>query len=601
MVAGTNPRKRKIRLSTTTTTTTITCGAQMVMNDGVVPEQFRSIAQRFQQIRSRSIRRHRKSSAATDVVNQKMIDFFAQQDKSTSDASSDDSSQSQNDVEDARCCESRASSILSLADLHHDVTEPCPAADDVYEEEQHEDEEVEQQEDAEEEQQEEEEDVPDNDGVLHPLPQSLSSTTTTTTPAPSSTAVPLSTTTSAVDAANFDHEEDEDEDEEGEEEEDDEDEEEVEEEVAVENDDESEEEDTEDEDVQKEEVEDEEEADEKGDHDIEKMPDVSTLDKTIHDEISIRALSVTSPITAAAPTQSSASSADISPSFDTNDMSEATGNKSATASLVSSPNRRTSTVSNRRSVSIRSPAVDGRVDTPTAEEPEPEPSPAEPVEQMATEEAEQPATGPRYPSRNRMKPMEFWRNQRVKYGRDSTGLCFKVTGVEEGFPAYEARSSRSKRKKTHESGPGSARPAKRLVSLADMSIHASLAPEVLHKNKFAKKLARDKRLVASLKDINFTPSTASDGVELALTHKVGSLTQGMLKLHPFATKSRQQTVVPTTIFYVMFGAVTFSMDGKPPVVVKTGGSFRLDHKEWYSIENLRNDEAVLSFVISKVD
>jgi hypothetical protein len=116
-------------------------------------------------------------------------------------------------------------------------------------------------------------------------------------------------------------------------------------------------------------------------------------------------------------------------------------------------------------------------------------------------------------------------------------------------------------------------------------------------NKWAKKLERDKHLVQSLRDVQFNPSAVSPEVEIALINKVGNVSRGMLKLKPFATKARQQTVVPTTFFDVVHGVVSVIVNDKPAILLRTGGQLELDNKTFYSIENLRNDEAVLNFTI----
>lgn len=204
----------------------------------------------------------------------------------------------------------------------------------------------------------------------------------------------------------------------------------------------------------------------------------------------------------------------------------------------------------------------------------------------------------RYPKRQRVQPLEFWRNQRIKYGRDSTGTCFKVVGIDDGFPGYDSKQKKKRKKGATSTATRSNQSERRRPDIMNLSIHAAhFDSENMKNNKFAKKLQKDKHLVTSLKDVNFNPSSVSPDVEIALTHKVGNFSRGMLKLKPFATKTRQQTVVPTTIFSVLHGVVAFTVNENPPVVLKTGGSLELQNKTWYAIENLRNDESILTFAI----
>lgn len=224
----------------------------------------------------------------------------------------------------------------------------------------------------------------------------------------------------------------------------------------------------------------------------------------------------------------------------------------------------------------------------------PDPELAHLLEKTIVQE-EQPVR--RYPTRQRVKKLEFWRNQRIRYGRDSTGTCFKVVGVEEGTRSYDPEPKSRKKDKYKNRGSKGSRGQGRRLNLMDLSIHASIDPSTQNNKKWVRKLQKGKHLLESLRDVNFNPSAVSPEVEIALTHKVGTFSRGMLKLKPFATKTRQQTVVPTTIFAVLHGVVAIVVNDEPAVILKTGGSLELQNKTWYSIENLRNDDAVLTFNI----
>ena len=195
----------------------------------------------------------------------------------------------------------------------------------------------------------------------------------------------------------------------------------------------------------------------------------------------------------------------------------------------------------------------------------------------------------RYPLRNRVAPTQYWRGERIKYTRDSTGLAFKVAGM---IPAKEEvvkeRKRSLKRKRTHSSLDLHANPF-------DLSLHASNVSGLLAQDrKRKKKVLKQNHTVASLEDLNWVPSK-NVGVDMAIIKREVGMAHGMIRMAPFSCKQRQKTVEYSTTFVIVFGACQFTVGDMEPILLKTGNFVELKPHTYYSIDNLRNDRAIIKF------
>jgi len=219
--------------------------------------------------------------------------------------------------------------------------------------------------------------------------------------------------------------------------------------------------------------------------------------------------------------------------------------------------------------------------------------PPEGVERTIVEETDT-TNHRRYPSRHRIPTQEYWKGDRVIYRRDSTGLAWRVDHLEKGIE-YEVK----RRKVIRHNGPREA-PAKKIDPF-NLSLHASHAIDLLKNNDKRKEKASKMAKINFLLDLEYKESSVSKGLFLATMSRNKNGTEGVIKMTSLASKEMQCTSKYTTKFVVMTGAVSFKIGQKgKPFIAKTLYTITLPPKTYYSMENLRNDDAYVLFTVTRV-
>lgn len=123
----------------------------------------------------------------------------------------------------------------------------------------------------------------------------------------------------------------------------------------------------------------------------------------------------------------------------------------------------------------------------------------------------------------------------------------------------------------------------------------------IHKKKFAKAeppAPGDPEHIRAFAELEFTESTTSQGVFTAMISKQEGTALGKLKFDPRAKKVQTKTGAYVTHFNVTYGTLLFKLGkDKTGVVIKSGFYVKVDGGTTYSIENLRNDQAIVEFTI----
>lgn len=201
--------------------------------------------------------------------------------------------------------------------------------------------------------------------------------------------------------------------------------------------------------------------------------------------------------------------------------------------------------------------------------------------------------------RTRAPPMEYWRGQRLVYGRDSTGLgTEKIVGVEKGSaPLVPSRKKGVKRKKNSSEDDGDHHaPSSSQKHYLDLSIHANVASELRENRKRIESVRRSEHFVTGVADLDWKPSKFSPGVDLArVLNRPGAGTHGYVRLGPLATKQPQKTSSAMTSFTIIHGWVRVQIGDKKPFFLKTGDFLQIKPDSFYSLENQRNDDCLISF------
>jgi len=237
-------------------------------------------------------------------------------------------------------------------------------------------------------------------------------------------------------------------------------------------------------------------------------------------------------------------------------------------------------------------------------------------------------------SRIRVKPLEYWRNQKLKYKIDTETKCYTIDGVEKGFKpenpftkkyTKQPKSNKNKLKEkksrlprikeenvsdeesTSSENESSDDERKRepiekvRYSPNEVSIHIDLNESAV---AISERIKREAAEFYSKSDLVWNAASQSKGVYLALMNrkklsKNGTQASGFIKMIEFAEKPEQTTTDYITKYVVMFGAVSVQIGGKPAVILKSMDSFTVEKRTKYSIRNLRKDEALLYFDVCR--
>jgi hypothetical protein len=135
----------------------------------------------------------------------------------------------------------------------------------------------------------------------------------------------------------------------------------------------------------------------------------------------------------------------------------------------------------------------------------------------------------------------------------------------------------------------------------DLSIHAIDVSDIIRENSKRKRnIAKAGYVLTDMDDLEWKQSGVSNGVFMAIKAKRDGQAQGVLKLEPNAVKEPQRTAKYDTSYTVTHGVISLTIEEQPEVLIKTLASFQLRPGTLYSLRNLRNDAAYVSFVVTKV-
>ena len=219
--------------------------------------------------------------------------------------------------------------------------------------------------------------------------------------------------------------------------------------------------------------------------------------------------------------------------------------------------------------------------------------------------------------RIRVKPLEYWRNQKLKYKPDVETKCMVIDGVEKGFIPERATRHRkqptskqtSKRKLVkREAGDSEAsdsddhsteyKKVRKYKPNDDLSIHVGVNETMIERSEQIKKETTD---FFRKSDLKWVPSKNSKGVFIAMMKKEKNLKNtkacGYIKINGGKIKDAVLSGRYSTEIIVMYGVVSIQLDDRPACIFKTMESLIVERDTMYSIKNLRYDDAVLYFYI----
>ncbi|NXY84936.1 CENPC protein, partial [Alcedo cyanopectus] len=185
--------------------------------------------------------------------------------------------------------------------------------------------------------------------------------------------------------------------------------------------------------------------------------------------------------------------------------------------------------------------------------------------------------------RVRVKPLEYWRGERINYTVSSSGLVFSGIVCPETKPHRKTEQRRNGHKK--KINEASKIPADLDLTLADASKPTIVLDPITNKEVLLKCVSTDMRHDCFFKD---------EAVEIYKTLNTSAFATGKLILKPLKEKGRQFVHMDTIAFHVIQGRVIFTLH-ETSYYLTTGSCFYVPAGNEYNIRNILNEESVLFF------
>lgn len=233
--------------------------------------------------------------------------------------------------------------------------------------------------------------------------------------------------------------------------------------------------------------------------------------------------------------------------------------------------------------------------------------------------------------RVRVQPLAYWRNEKLKYKTDLDTKCMVVDGVEKGpgpdrgyrrsktskpakrkigktansprdldEPTGRERNANQKHEGSSDEDERAVKPKKACLydPDAELSIHGEINKSMI---AYSEKIKHETTEFFSKKDLVWKPLRSSENVFVAQmnrsNHRDRSTTSGYFQIRPQGEKRLQQSGNYRTDFLVMFGVLSVKINDKPAVIFKKMEFFTIERNTWYSIRNLRDDNALMYFTM----
>ncbi|XP_074445400.1 centromere protein C isoform X3 [Larus michahellis] len=193
--------------------------------------------------------------------------------------------------------------------------------------------------------------------------------------------------------------------------------------------------------------------------------------------------------------------------------------------------------------------------------------------------------------RIRLRPLEYWRGERVTYVMKPSGELV-ISGI--ACPETEPHRKIKERKGVHKQKRDDTRseiPANLYHSLADTSKPTVVVDPVTNKEVLLECVNTESNLPCFFKD---------EAVEIYKNLNTPAFATGRLILKPLKEKGHQHVYMDTIAFHVIYGKIILTLH-KTSYYLTTGHYFYVPAGNEYNIRNLLNEESVLLFTQLKSD
>ncbi|NWU57552.1 CENPC protein, partial [Dromas ardeola] len=187
--------------------------------------------------------------------------------------------------------------------------------------------------------------------------------------------------------------------------------------------------------------------------------------------------------------------------------------------------------------------------------------------------------------RIRLRPLEYWRGERVNYTMKPSGELV-ISGI--ACPQIEPHRKIKERRDVHKQKRGETRggiPANLFRSLADTSKPTVVVDPVTNKEVLLGCVNTESNLPCFFKD---------EAVEIYKNLNTSAFATGRLILKPLKEKGHQHVYMDTIAFHVIYGKIIVTLH-KTSYYLTTGHYFYVPAGNEYNIRNLLNEESVLLF------
>ncbi|XP_023244578.1 centromere protein C-like [Centruroides sculpturatus] len=218
--------------------------------------------------------------------------------------------------------------------------------------------------------------------------------------------------------------------------------------------------------------------------------------------------------------------------------------------------------------------------------------------------AQSPTPGVRRSRRTRVPPLEYWRNQRLKYDKE-----LKTIGIEEGFESMTKKNVRKKKSSNTKSSKSAN--TLQMSKCSELSIHDKsfidattsndLNKQVYSANDFMNGDLAMPELVSFYKSLEWvTPegnqSSKDDPLQLAKSLILPNVITGFMKISSLQEKPLQYFPKHSAFFNVLYGKVAVTINDTT-FILETGDTFHVPVGNPYSIKNIRRDNVKLYFIM----
>ncbi|XP_071952718.1 uncharacterized protein [Antedon mediterranea] len=206
--------------------------------------------------------------------------------------------------------------------------------------------------------------------------------------------------------------------------------------------------------------------------------------------------------------------------------------------------------------------------------------------------------GTRRTKRSRVKPLEYWRNERALYSRRPSG-GFALSGImSPTLPTPSPPAAKPKRK-AKKKIPQTPHNLSIHANLSDIEEHIEVNPTITVLNPSTNEEVDIDAIATSEMNRFFGPTgkpvTSDDPIAMSKSLYQKSFSAGELLIRPLQKKGLQVVRNDTMVFRIIRGKLAVTIH-ETTTILESGARFFVPKGNVYNIQNLRNDEAKLDFI-----